>query len=96
MIRIGILGNCQAMPIQAWLRTMPALDVPYVPLNYEITQAQEAEVCGMLDSCDFVFYQRMGENYPIAFLRTSAIKAHYNLAQRLFRWLFSGPALPSR
>lgn len=84
-MRIAFLGNCQAQIMeQMVLANAPDVTVELLPPIWLIPKTAEAEILRKLDGCDFVFCQRVADDYEIEFLRTRVLKKRYG--ERAISW----------
>ncbi|WFT83207.1 WcbI family polysaccharide biosynthesis putative acetyltransferase [Methylobacterium sp. CB376] len=83
--RIGFLGNCQAQTLDALSRHLGA-DFEFVEFSpvWLYTEQDEDRVLTQANRCDILFCQRIAEDYGVAFLRTSRLKAV--MRERCFSW----------
>ena len=84
-VSVGFLGNCQAQSLEAWV-SKTATDVEVVQFDpvWLVREIDFAEYQERFRRCDIIFAQRVAEDYPIEWLRTSALKA--NFGERVLTW----------
>lgn len=84
-MKIVFIGNCQAQALSQITHFL-GLDVEleFVPLVFDIENFNTQQVKDKIYSCDFVFSQRVSEDYQVDFVRPSAIRASFG--ERALIW----------
>lgn len=85
MLKVGFLGNCQAQALESW--AMQAGDLLYVvcfPPVWLIEQEHADRMIEQIESCDFLFAQRLSDNFARPELATSRLKERYG--HKLVSW----------
>ena len=80
-----VLGNCQAPLIANYLIAGGApVTIQSLPLVFEMTEDMRENVTAELDSADFIFAQRVADDYPLPWLSTSRLSERYG--DRVVSW----------
>ncbi len=84
-MKLAVLGNCQAQILEGLFTVgSPGVAVQCLPPNYTLTEAMADSTLAVLDSCDLVLAQRVAEDFPLPWLRPSALRAR--LGRRMVTW----------
>ena len=76
--RVAFIGNCQAQSLESLSGHLGvAIEVVPVPPVFDVPAFDRPEVIARVRSCDFVFNQRVAENYPLEFVRPSVLRSEF-------------------
>ena len=77
-ISICIVGNCQAQSIEAWVG-MDAVRVRILPIPpvWLIEPIHEFDIVQKLEAADYIFCQRLSDDFNIEYLRPKLLKLKY-------------------
>jgi Polysaccharide biosynthesis enzyme WcbI len=73
-MRISVFGNCQADPLRSLFSRYVDAEVPFVPLNYEVTQADQGVVLADFARSDFIFVQRVSADFRVKWARPESLR----------------------
>jgi hypothetical protein len=73
-MRISVFGNCQADPLRSLFSRYVDAEVPFVPLNYEVTQADRDAVLADFARSDFIFVQRVSADFHVEWARAENLR----------------------
>lgn len=83
--KVVVLGNCQADVIAAHLIAGGAtVTIPRLPPVYEMTDDLRETVVAELKTANLIFAQRVSDDYPLSWVRTSELTATFG--ERFFSW----------
>jgi hypothetical protein len=78
MLKVGFLGNCQAQSMETWVRQVPGeIEVVAFPPIWLIEESDVGRVVSDIEACDYVFAQRLSDNFARPDLATSCLKNRY-------------------
>jgi len=84
-MKVAILGNCQAQAMQAWLSVdAPSVEVVHCQATYLMTPEDREQVLSVYRDVDYIFLQRVNENFQAEYLRPSFMKE--NFADKYVSW----------
>lgn len=78
MVNVAIVGNCQAQALEAMFLMYSDWNIARIPAVHLLTKDQEEETKQKLGSVDYIFSQRVTDDYPVSYLRTNDLKKKYN------------------
>jgi hypothetical protein len=77
-IKIAVVGNCQARPISKIITTLCSkIEITTVGIVHLLKNEEKAIYDQAFRTSDFIFAQRVANNYPCTFVRTEALKDEY-------------------
>lgn len=83
--KLAILGNCQAQMLESMLGlAVPNIEVHRLPPVFEMNDANREQVTEVLDQADYIFCQRVSEDYHLGWVRPSAMRERF--LDRLLIW----------
>ncbi|WP_226583481.1 WcbI family polysaccharide biosynthesis putative acetyltransferase [Acuticoccus sediminis] len=83
---IAVVGNCQARPLAQIIQAMLPNAVLTEPVIVHLARpAEEEAVMERLSGADVILAQLVADNYPVPFVRNSALKEAFG--ERVFLWL---------
>lgn len=77
MVDVAIVGNCQAQALEAMFMMYTDWNIVRIPAVHVLTKTDEESVIKQLSTVDVIFSQRVSDDYPISFLRTSDLKSNF-------------------
>jgi hypothetical protein len=76
--RVAFVGNCQAQAFEALTAHLGfELDVIRMPPVFVLSDLDRVDIEQKLDNCDFIFKQRVDDNYNLEYLRDQHIRSDY-------------------
>lgn len=83
--KVVVLGNCQAHLSATYLTAGGApVAISPMPPVYEMAEDMRETVGAELDAADIIFAQRIADDYPLSWVRTSWLREKYGT--RLISW----------
>jgi hypothetical protein len=84
-VRVAFVGNCQAQTLESLSGHLGLnIQVQSLPPVFELERFGRPETLELLRSCDFVFHQRVADDYPVPFARPSVLTRE--LGERAISW----------
>lgn len=79
MLKIAVVANCQARPI-AFLfeNALDGVEVVTVAIVHLLKDEQACEYESYFKNADFIVTQKIADNYPCQFIRTSELRKQYS------------------
>jgi hypothetical protein len=74
-LKLAVIANCQARPMAQLIRLLaPKADIIEITITH-LTKPAEHEKCyEIYKKADYIFAQRVSDNYPVEFLRSDRLK----------------------
>lgn len=77
-ILIAVVGNCQARPLASiFAASLPNAQITATAIVHLLADKDEPDYAAFFEAADVIFSQRVTDNYPCSFLRTSRLKETY-------------------
>jgi len=76
-LKVGFLGNCQAQSMQSWASASTDVSVAWLPPVWLIKEQETAKILDDISACDFLFTQRLSDDFAIPELQTANLKASF-------------------
>lgn len=77
-IKIAIVGNCQARPMAQIIATLCSnIEVVTIAIVHLLKNEEKKNFDRSFQIADFIFAQRVADNYPCTFVRTDDLKNKY-------------------
>ena len=77
-MKVAVIGNCQAQAMQAWIATdAPSIEIILCGPSYMMGEADREQLLGVYEAADYIFQQRVADDYPVDYLRPSFMREHY-------------------
>ena len=78
LLKICVIGNCQAQSIQAWLSIDgAAIEILHAPPVWLIQENQYPDLSAKLNAADLIFCQALSHDFSVEMLRPQNLKSQY-------------------
>jgi hypothetical protein len=92
LVKIAVVGNCQARPLAlAVAQLVPSATISGIAIVHLVNDTQAEEYGSIFTDADIILAQRVVDNYPCTFVRTSNLALAYG--EKVVSWpnlYFSG------
>lgn len=74
-LRLAVIANCQARPMAQIIRLLaPQVDIVEITITHLAKQEEKEKCYEIYQKADYIFAQRVSDNYPTEFVRSDCLK----------------------